>query len=130
MVILRSLPTLENSKKWLSKINKVKLFIERNCFKKIGLNDAAQAVCLSPKYLSRVFKEHCHISFSQFRIRVKIEQSKKLLEKTGYNINQISDKLGYENAESFIRQFKRFVKFTPTEYRKKSRVTKGSKIRK
>jgi len=102
-----------------SKIEKVKRFVERNCFKKIKLNDVAQAVYLSPKYLSRVFKEHCHISFSQFRLKIKIEEAKKLLAKTSYNINQISGKLGYENAESFIRQFKRFVKFTPTGYRKK-----------
>jgi len=110
-----------------SKINKVKIFIERNCFKKFGLNEAAEAVCLSPKYLSRVFKEHCRISFSQFRLRIKIEHAKKLLEKTGYNIKQISDKLGYENAESFIRQFKRFVKATPTEYRKKIQNNKKPK---
>ncbi|MDD5408717.1 MAG: response regulator [Candidatus Omnitrophica bacterium] len=113
-----------------SKIKKVKLFVERNCFKKIGLNEAAQAVCLSPKYLSRIFKEHCRSSFSQFRLKIKIEESKKLLEKTGYNINQISDKLGYENAESFIRQFKRFVKATPTEYRKKIQKYKKLKSRK
>ena len=113
-----------------SKINKVKIFIERNCFKKFGLNEAAEAVCLSPKYLSRVFKEHCRISFSQFRLRIKIEQAKKLLEKTGYNVKQVSDKLGYENAESFIRQFKRFVKATPTEYRKKIQGNKSLKVRK
>ena len=113
-----------------SKIEKVKRFIKRNCFKKIGLNEAAQAVCLSPKYLSRVFKEDCRTSFSQFRLRIKIEEAKKLLAKTGYNINQISGKLGYENAESFIRQFKRFVKATPTEYRKKIQKNKNSKIRK
>ncbi|MCX5697457.1 MAG: AraC family transcriptional regulator [Candidatus Omnitrophica bacterium] len=42
-------------------------------------------------------------------------------ERSGYaeNVNQVSDKLGYENAESFIRQFKKFTRFTPTEYRKK-----------
>jgi two-component system, response regulator YesN len=110
-----------------SRIDKVKLFVERNSLKKIGLNEAAQAVCLSPKYLSRIFKEYCHISFSQFRLRIKIEEGKKLLTKTGYNINQISDKLGYENTESFIRQFKRFVKATPTEYRKKIQKKKRLK---
>lgn len=102
-----------------SKIEKVKHFVQRNCFKKIGLNEAARVVCLSPKYLSRVFKERCHISFVQFRLKIKIEEAKKLLKKTGYNINQISDKLGYENTESFIRQFKKLTKKTPTEFRLK-----------
>jgi len=113
-----------------SKIEKVKRFILRNCFKKIGLKEAAEAVCLSPKYLSRVFKEHCRVTFSQFRLKTKIEEARKLLTHTGYNINQISDKLGYENTESFIRQFKRFVKVTPTVYRKKVQSNKKSKINK
>ena len=39
------------------KSEKVKRFIERNYDKKAGLNEAALVACLSPKYLSRVFKE-------------------------------------------------------------------------
>jgi len=106
-----------------SKIEKVKRFVERNCFKKTTLEDAAKAICLSPKYLSRVFKEQMHISFSQFKLGIKIDKSKKLLRQAGYNINQISEKLGYENAESFIRQFKKFTGTTPTGYRKNPKRT-------
>lgn len=101
------------------KLQRVKDFIEKNCFKKTGLTDAAQAVCLSPKYLSRIFKQRLGLSFSRYRLNIKIEKAKELLTKFGYTVNQVSEKLAYENAESFIRQFKRFVHCTPTEYRKK-----------
>lgn len=101
------------------KIKKVKRFIEINCFKKTCLKDAAEAVCLSPKYLSRIFKQATKKSFSQYRLGIKISKAKELLAKGGHNVNQISDKLGYENAESFIRQFKKFTRLTPTGYRKK-----------
>jgi YesN/AraC family two-component response regulator len=40
-----------------------------------------------------------------------------LLKKSGYNIDQIADKLGYKNTESFIRQFKKITGQTPTKYR-------------
>ncbi len=101
------------------KIHKVRQFIEKNCFKKTTLKDAAEAVCLSPKYLSRVFKENAGIGFNDYRLKVKIGAAKELLAKSGYNVNQVSDKLGYENTESFIRQFKKLTKYTPTEFRKK-----------
>lgn len=107
-----------------SKIEKVKRFAERNCFKKTTLEDAAEAVCLSPKYLSRIFKEHAGKSFSAYRLQIKIQAAKELLEKSGYNINQISDRLGYENAESFIRQFKKLAHNTPTEYRNRFIIKK------
>lgn len=102
-----------------SKIERTKFFLERNCFKKITLKDAAQAVYLSPKYLSRIFKEHTKTGFNQYKLRLKINKAKELLKKTTYNIDQISDKLGYENTESFIKCFKTITRLTPTEYRKR-----------
>lgn len=102
-----------------AKIEKVKRFIERNCYKKITLKEAAQAICLSPKYLSRIFKQHTKTGFNEYKLNLKINKAKILLKNSGYNINQISDKLGYENTESFIRQFKNHTKNTPTEYRNK-----------
>ncbi len=104
------------------KISKVKHYLERNCLRKVSLNDVATAVCLSPKYLSRVFKEKEKIGFNKYKLSLKIAQAKKFLTESRYNVDQISDKLGYQNTESFIRQFKKLTKATPTEYRgKKSR---------
>jgi YesN/AraC family two-component response regulator len=99
------------------KIRRVKTFLERNCHKKVSLEDAAEIVGLNPKYLSRVFEEHCGFGFADYRTRTKIEYSKGLL-KAGNNINQTSDKLGYENAETFIRAFKKTTGKTPTEFKK------------
>lgn len=109
-----------------AKIKKVKSFLERNCYKKTTLEEAARSIYLSPKYLSRVFKEQEGRGFSEYKLGIKIGKSKELLTKTRLNINQISDKLGYENPESFIRQFKKFTKLTPTEFRKKTKKQKIS----
>lgn len=103
------------------KIERVKHFVQRNCFKKVTLNDAAEAVCLSPKYLSRIFKQYTGTGFSDYRLRLKLNQAKALLKETGYNINQIADKMGYQNTESFIRCFKKITKSTPTEFRRKTK---------
>ncbi len=109
------------------KIERVKYFIERNCFKKVTLEDAAAAVCLSPKYLSRVFKEQTKRGFNDYKLSVKMAQAKNLLIETGYNVNQISDRLGYENTESFIRQFKKLAKSTPSAYRRKGKHKRKGK---
>jgi two-component system response regulator YesN len=101
------------------KIERVKRFVQRNYHKKVCLKDAAQAVYLSPKYLSRVFKQSTGKSFSEYKSKIKMEKAKELLSETGYNVNQLAEKLGYENAESFIRIFKKLAGYTPTEYRKK-----------
>ncbi len=100
------------------KIKHVKDFISRNFHKKVTLNDAASAVYLSPKYISRLFKEYTKMGFNEYKLSLRTEQAKKLLQKNDYTIEQISYDLGYQNPESFIRQFKKFTKLTPTEYRK------------
>jgi two-component system, response regulator YesN len=100
-----------------AKVAKVKKFIERNYDKKVSLEDAAAHTGLSPKYLSRVFEGEAGTGFSDFKTGVKIKKAKEFL-KQGYNINQISDKLGYQNSESFIRAFKKTAGSTPAEYRK------------
>ena len=108
-----------NSLDLKAKIEKVKHFVQRNCYKKVTLEAAARIVCLSPKYLSRVFKEYAKEGFTDYKLAVKIEAAKDLLKKSGYNINQIAEKLAYENTESFIRQFKKLCKHTPSAFRKK-----------
>lgn len=100
------------------KVKRVKDFIRRNVLRKVTLKDAAGIVFLSPKYLSRIFKEYIGKGFNEYKLELKIEEAKNLLAKTGYNVEQVADKLGYGNPESFIRQFKKITKKTPTEFRK------------
>lgn len=111
------------------KIEKVKTFVERNFCKKVTLKEAANAVCLSPKYLSRIFREFAKTGFGDYKLALKVNKAKEFLGKSAYNINQISDKLGYENTESFIRVFKKLTKCTPTQYRKKIKQKKHGKKR-
>lgn len=101
------------------KIQHAKRFIEKNCFKKVTLQDAAQAVCLSPKYLSRLFLEKAGMGFIDYKLKVKMKEAQKLLKTTGMSVDQISAKLGYENTESFIRQFKKMRGTTPSRCRRK-----------
>jgi YesN/AraC family two-component response regulator len=109
-------PGLGNSR---SIIEKTMRYAKRNCYKKTFLKDAAAAIYLSPKYLSRLFKQSTGTRFSDFRLELKMKEAKELLEKSDFNVNQIAYKLGYQNAESFIRIFKKITSQTPTEYRKK-----------
>lgn len=101
------------------KIEHVKDFLLRNFHKKVTLQDAAGAVYMSPKYLSRIFKKYAKTGFNEYKLFLKMEEAKKFLRETAYTIDQISDRLGYQNPESFIRQFKKIVRLTPTGFRKK-----------
>jgi AraC family transcriptional regulator of arabinose operon len=54
-------------------------------------------------------------------IACKIPYAKTSLAATGGTVREIATLCGYENEEHFMRQFKREVGLTPTEYRKQMR---------
>ncbi|MBN2736090.1 MAG: response regulator transcription factor [Spirochaetales bacterium] len=103
------------------KIEKVKLYVEKNYTKVFNLNDIAEIIFLSPKYLSKIFKQQTGIGFNKYRINVKIKYAEELLTTTDYHIDQIAYKLGYKKSESFIKVFKNYSNMTPTEYRNQIR---------
>jgi len=99
------------------KVERVRELVRRNWDKKTSLVDVAEAVCLSPKYLSRVFKEKTGEDFAAYRTQIKMENARRLLKETRETVGRISDGLGYENVESFVRMFKKTAGLTPTEFR-------------
>lgn len=100
------------------KIARVKHFLERNVHKLVTLEEAAALVFVSPKYLSRLFRQVVGQGFNDFKLALKIAQAKKWLRETESNVNRIAYSLGYQNAESFIRLFQSATGRTPTQYRK------------
>ncbi len=106
----------------VGKIEKAKRFVERNYDKKVNLTDVASELCLSPKYLSRIFKESTGLSFSDYKLRIKTQKAAECLKQTNYTVCEIADKFGYKNLESFIRLFKKNMGLTPTVYRQLQKV--------
>ncbi|MBI3601436.1 MAG: response regulator [Candidatus Omnitrophica bacterium] len=103
----------------VNKMERVKTFIERNFDKKINLKHAADQVCLSSKYLSRLFKKTTGSGFNDYRLKIKIQKATGLLRTTDCTVDQLANQLGYKNPESFIRMFEKLMGKTPTQYRLK-----------
>ncbi len=103
------------------KVELAKDFLERNYHKKAGLKEAAQVVCMSPKYLSRVFRDITGTGFNDYKLQLRIKRARYLLKRSHLNVSQISAELGYQNCESFIRIFEQFCHTTPSAYRQSVR---------
>ncbi len=101
---------------------KIRWFVKKNLFKKTTLNDAADAVFLSPKYLSRYFRQKTGRSFRDYKVDLKVKEAEKLLLGTGRSVAEIAEKLGYANVESFSRIFKKRAGASPSDFRNRSRA--------
>ena len=70
---------------------------------------------------SQYFKKRSGLTFKQYVDCVKADKAKQLLADTDESLESISEILGYSNASSFIRAFKRVANMTPGEYREETR---------
>ncbi len=59
--------------------------------------------------------------------RVRIEEAKQLLETEGHSVEQIAAQVGYSDAVSFRRLFKRMVGETPAAYRRRQSISAAAR---
>ncbi|HWT75982.1 MAG TPA: AraC family transcriptional regulator [Mobilitalea sp.] len=95
--------------------------IYRHPEEKWTITSLAQQVNLSTSHFQRLYKNTFGVSCIADVIACKMEYAKASLSATGGTVREIAALCGYENEEHFMRQFKREVGITPTQYRKKLR---------
>ncbi len=99
-------------------IMKAKQMIDERVQEKILLEEIAKEIYMSPFYFSRMFKEITGINFTEYVLNKKVDKAMEYLSNTVFSVEEIGLLVGYEEANSFRRMFKKKVGLSPREYRK------------
>lgn len=83
---------------------------------KLTKNEAAEMTGLSPRTLLRRLSSE-NISYSEVLGQARLKKAAELLKHDDIKMIDITMMLGYENASSFTRSFRRWTGLTPREYR-------------
>ena len=111
---------IENDKSGRNTVEKeIISYVQQNFKKKISLKEFGEQFHLSEKYISRYFKEHFHITLSQYITHLRLEYAKQLLQDTDTPVTEIAMQSGYQNVSYFIRSFKKAYGVSPLKYKKK-----------
>ena len=94
-------------------------YIYAHLGERITVDELADAVNISPTYLSRVFKQELGISVSEYIRRRKIDAAKNLLCYSRYELADIANMLSYSSQSHFIQQFRSVAGMTPKAFRDK-----------
>ena len=98
-------------------IIQVQRFISENFRDKIDLDQLVEQFFISKFHLSRKFKAITGCSFKKYLTLHRINEAQLLLRNTNLPVSKISEKVGYDNPEHFIRIFHKSQGITPLQYR-------------
>lgn len=98
-------------------IKKVKRYVDRHLNRKITLEEVAEYTHLNSSYFSRLFKKETGMSFIHYVTHIKMEQAKEWLDQSPQSVEQVAERLGYENKSYFTKLFKLHTGATPGEFR-------------
>ncbi len=99
-------------------IRMAKQYVQENYSRQVSLEDVAEAINMSPAYLSTMFKKEMGINFSDFLISCRMDAAKNILRTTDLPINEVAEKVGYTDARYFSKTFSKMVGLKPSAYRK------------
>ncbi|OXG06951.1 AraC family transcriptional regulator [Flavobacterium araucananum] len=91
-------------------------FIKLNLKENINLKNLSEKACMSTASFYRFFKRELGMSPIEYILSEKIKQAKKLLRNPGIQINEVCYLSGFEDANYFIRLFKKHEGITPKQY--------------
>lgn len=98
-------------------IKRATTLIESHFNDKITQNSIANVVYLSPSYFSKLFKDVTGYNFNEYVNRIRIEKAKEMLEKSFVTIDDVYQKVGFENRSYFGKVFRNLTGMTPKQYK-------------
>lgn len=94
-------------------------YIDAHYTEALSLEQVAKALGVSKFYLSHIFSDKLHTSYTAYLSGKRVELSKALLTSTSLSITEIAYESGFSSTRTFFRAFEEFCHLTPKAYRSK-----------
>ena len=95
-------------------------YIYLNYKNKISIDDIAREVGSCRSEVCRIFKDALNTSISDYILKLKLEKSITLLMSDNLSITEIALQSGFNSSSYYAEAFKKVIKMTPREYKKKN----------
>jgi AraC-like DNA-binding protein len=92
-------------------------YIDANFSKIVLPSEAAEACCISVRYMSALFKAHMNLTPHEYILRLKLNQAALLLLTSHFSVKEIAHLTGFNDQFHFSRSFKKIYGSSPQTYR-------------
>ena len=95
---------------------------ERYMQSDLRISEIAKELGISANYLSKLFLEETGTNFSDYLIDVRMKAAQKLLLYSHCTIQEIAQRVGYDNVSYFSVLFKKYTGVTTGQYKKNIKI--------
>ena len=99
-------------------IRNLVIYIDSNYSKNISLSAIAQESHVSKEHISRLFKNETGVTITEYIATTRCHKAAELLQTTGLSVSEISELVGYSDNNYFVKVFKKYIKMTPSQYKR------------
>ena len=100
-----------------SYVDKCRDYVRKHYREKISLDEIAEAVGISPTYLSRLFRKETGVCLQDFINEVRVTRAAELLRYSAKSLPEIAYYVGFPNQSYLGKIFKKYKNMTPRAYR-------------
>lgn len=87
----------------------------------LSVQEIAESVHLTPKYMTGIFKKKTGITIGQFLRQMRLDHSKRLLQTSELSLSRIAELSGYIDENYWAKVYKKEYGQNPSEVRKRMR---------
>jgi AraC-like DNA-binding protein len=98
-------------------VRRVCAYIQQHHARAISRQEIAQAVGVSPYYLSHIFQQELGLAPWEYLQRYRIARASELLQSTGLAVTEVAALVGFDDASYFGRVFRKHVGRSPQAFR-------------
>ncbi|WP_159888134.1 helix-turn-helix domain-containing protein [Paenibacillus puerhi] len=99
-------------------LDRIRQHVEENYSDpELNVNNIGEHFELRGSYLSKLFKEQTGEGLLEYVAKHRIEQAKRLMRDKATSVAEIAAMVGYHEAATFIRVFKKYEGITPGRYK-------------
>ena len=98
-------------------LQKIETFLAESQDGEVSLKEVAACVNLSPCHFCAVFKKQTGLTFSQYRMRQRLEKARTLLGDRDRRVSDVAFESGFGSIPYFNRAFRRWFGCSPSQYR-------------
>lgn len=108
-------------------VSTIKKYIQTHYASEINLNTLAELVSYNETHVSRMFKQVTDVGVMEYLTAVRIDNAKKILQKSNDSILKIAEEVGFHSSQYFSNVFKKKTGMSPAEYRRRKSISSTAK---